>query len=77
MASTKVVDTVMCSQALPLEFRQQSSARQGEENRIATRLSGVTAARHQDEVICPYLLRRNLLIPAHLEPIAQGFYPSR
>jgi hypothetical protein len=77
MASTKVVDTVLSSQALPLEFRHQSSARQGEEARIATRLSGVIPARHQDEVICPYLLRRNLLVPAQLGPVAQGTYQAR
>jgi hypothetical protein len=66
MASTKDVDMVLCSQDLPLEFRHQSSAHQGEETKIASRLSGVIAARQQDEVICPYLVRRNLVIPAFL-----------
>ena len=34
-------------------------------------------ARQLDEVICPYLLRRNLLIPAHLGPMELGLYQAR
>jgi hypothetical protein len=77
MASTKVVDTILSGQDLPLEFRHQSSAHQGEEGRVATRLSGVIAPRQQDEVICPYLLRRNLVVPAQFGPAAQGFHQAR
>jgi hypothetical protein len=72
MASTRLVETVLCSQDLPLEFRHRSSAHEGEERKVASRLSGVVAARQPDEVICPYLLRRNLLVPAHLGPAALG-----
>jgi hypothetical protein len=35
-------------------------------------LSGMIAARQPDEVICPLMLRRNLIIPAHQGPITQG-----
>lgn len=73
MASTKDVDTLLCSQDLPLEFRHQSSAHMSEERKVASRLSGVIAARQPDEVICPYLLRRNLVVPRHLGPTATGF----
>jgi hypothetical protein len=76
MASTRVVETVLCSQDLPLEFRRPSSAHQGEETKVATRLSGVIAARQQDGVICPYLLRRNLVIPAHLGPSPLGIFQA-
>ena len=68
MASTRPVETVLCSQDLPLELRHASSAREGEARKVASRLSGVVAARQPDEVICPYLLRRNLVVPAHLGP---------
>ena len=75
MASTKDVETVLCSHDLPLEFRHQSSAHEGEERKIVSRLSGVIATRQPDEVICPYMLRRNLVIPAHLGPA--GIYEAR
>jgi hypothetical protein len=68
---------ILCSQDLPLEFRRPSSARHGEETKVATRLSGVIAARQQDEVICPYLLRRNLVIPAHFGPAPLGVLRAR
>lgn len=77
MASTKDVDTVLCSQDLPLEFRHQSSAHMGEERKVASRLSGVIAGRQLDEVICPYMLRRNLVVPRHLGPTSNGFYQAR
>jgi hypothetical protein len=34
----------------------------------------VITARQPDEVICPYMLRRNLVIPAHLGPAVTGPY---
>ena len=77
MASTKDVETVLCSQDLPLELRHQSSAHEGEERKVLSRLSGVIAARQPDEVICPYMLRRNLVIPAQLGPAASGLYHAR
>ena len=62
MSSTRPVETVLCSQDLPLEFRHRSSAHEGDERKVASRLSGIVPARQLDEVICPYLLRRNLLV---------------
>lgn len=77
MASTKDVDTVLCSQALPLEFRHQSSVHMGEERKVASRVSGVVAGRQADEVICPYMLRRNLVVPHHLGPLPAEFGQAR
>jgi hypothetical protein len=77
MSSTKLFETVLCSQDLPLEFRHRSSAHEGEERKVASRLSGVVPARQLDEVICPYLLRRNLLIPGHLDPMELGSFHAR
>jgi hypothetical protein len=77
MSSTRPVETVLCSQDLPLEFRRRSSAHEGDERKVASRLSGIVPARQLDEVICPYLLRRNLLVPAHLGPMGLGSYQAR
>ena len=74
MAATKDVETVLSSLNLPLELRHQSSARESEERKVVSRLSGVITARQPDEVICPYMLRRNLVIPAHLGPAVTGLY---
>ena len=77
MSSTRPVETVLCSQDLPLEFRHRSSTHEGDERKVASRLSGIVPARQLDEVICPYLLRRNLLVPAHLGPMELGSYQAR
>jgi hypothetical protein len=77
MVSTRDVDAVLCNSDLPLELRHQSSADEIEERKVASRLSGVIATGQLDEVICPYLLRRNLIVPAHLGPAANGIYQAR
>ena len=39
---------------------------------VASMLSGLVAARQQDELICPLMLRRNLLVPAHHGSVTRG-----
>lgn len=77
MTTTKDIDTILASQDLPLEFRRLSGTHLGEDGRIACLLSGVIAARQQDEVICPDMLRRNLLVPAHQGAVAQSAWQIR
>jgi hypothetical protein len=77
MTTTKDVDTVLASQDLPLELCRLSGTHQGQEGRMTPVLSGVIAARQQDEVICPYMLRRNLLVPAHQGSVAQSAWRVR
>ena len=73
MTATKEIDTLLASQGLPMELlRLPTSSHQGEEPRVASMLSGMIAARQPDEVICPLMLRRNLIIPAHQGPVTQG-----
>ena len=48
MAATKAVETVLSSLNLPLELRHRSSARESEERKVVSRLSGVITARHPD-----------------------------
>lgn len=73
MTATKEFDTLLASQGLPMELlRLPTSSHRGEEPRVASLLSGMIAARQPDEVICPLMLQRNLVIPAHQGAITQG-----
>lgn len=66
MPATMDVDTILSSQDLPMELvRLASSHHPSDEPQVASMVSGMMAARHHDEVICPLMLRRNLLVPAH------------
>jgi hypothetical protein len=63
MTSTKEVECPLSIEDFSLEVRRVPSAH-AEEPKIAFMLSSVMAHRVDDEVICPYLLRRNLVVPA-------------
>jgi hypothetical protein len=66
MPATRDIDTILASQDLPMELmRLASSHHPSDEPQVARMVSGMVAARHQDEVICPLMLRRNLVVPAH------------
>jgi hypothetical protein len=66
MTVTQEVETLLPSQELPVELlRLATSTHQTEEPHVACMLSGMIAARHRDDVICPLMLRRNLVVPAH------------
>ncbi len=73
MTVTEEVETLLSSQELPAELlRLATSTHQAEEPHVASMLSGMIAARHRDEVICPMMLRRNLVVPAHQGLISQS-----
>ena len=73
MTATKDIDTLLSSQDLPIELaRLASSSHPRDEPRVASMLSGVFTARQQDDVICPMMLRRNLLVPAHDGSVVQS-----
>ena len=73
MRATKEFDTILSSQDLPLEFlRVASSHHPGEEVRVACMVSGVMAARNEDEVICPLMVQRDLVVPAHHGVMTRG-----
>ncbi len=66
MPATLDHDTITSSQDLPMELlRTASSHDRGEDQQVASMVSGLVASRQQDGVICPLMLRRNLLVPAH------------
>jgi hypothetical protein len=73
MTTTSDFETDPIERDLPFELlRLSSSTHPREEPYVACMLSGMVAARQRDEVICPLMLRRNLVIPAHQGSIAQS-----
>ncbi|MBA2390559.1 MAG: hypothetical protein H0V67_09940 [Geodermatophilaceae bacterium] len=72
MTSTKDVDTLLFQHDLPLELRRPSGVNEYDETKVATRLSGMITGGQHDEVICPDLLRRNLVIPSNLHPVTSA-----
>jgi hypothetical protein len=73
MAAIEDIDIILPSQDPPEELmRLASSLRQGEEAKVASMLSGMIAARLQDDLICPLMRRRHLVMPAHTGLVAQS-----
>ena len=64
MTATRDIDVTVSSHNPPLEFRRPSGRVRLGEARIAAVLSGLITVRPVDEVICPALLRRNLIVPS-------------
>jgi hypothetical protein len=65
MTATNELDAVFCQEELPDEFsRLTSSSTSRDRASTASMLSGIIAVCHQDEVTCPLLLKRHLLVPA-------------
>jgi hypothetical protein len=73
MTTSSDFEAFLPDRDLPVELlRLASSTHQGEEPYVAGMISGMIATRQQDEVICPLMLRRNLVIPAHQGAMAQS-----
>lgn len=73
MTATNELDAVFCQEELPDEFsRLASSSPHSDKFSVAFILSGIVQADQQDEVTCPLLLRRHLLIPASRNPSVAG-----
>jgi hypothetical protein len=68
---TKNIDTTLASQNLPLELLRLLNSHRLEEPAAVSMLSGMVAARQPDDVICPLLIRRNLVVPAHHGSVAR------
>ncbi len=64
MTATRDIDVTVSSHNPPLEFRRPCGKVRIGEARIAAVLSGLITVRPIDEVICPSLLRRNLIVPS-------------
>lgn len=66
MTATNELDAALCQEELPDEFsRLTSSSSPREKPNVASMLSGVVSACHPlDEVTCPLMLRRRLVVQA-------------
>lgn len=73
MTATNEMDAVLCQEELPDEFsRMTSSSPPRDRASVASMLSGIIPVCYQDEVTCPLMLRRHLVVPAwpHVVPAA-------
>jgi hypothetical protein len=65
MTATNELDAVLCQEELPDEFsRLTSSSPSRDRQSTASMLSGIIPVSYKDEVTCPLLLKRHLLVPA-------------
>lgn len=73
MAATNELDAIFCQEELPDMFsRLASSSPPRDRPSVASMLSGIIPVGQQDEVVCPLLLRRHLLVPAWRNDFAAG-----
>ena len=65
MPSTNELDDVLLTHDLPLELRRAWTVHRSEDLRHQVMLTGVIGNKDQDDVISPYLVRQNLVVPAY------------
>jgi len=70
MSATDDLGTIVSGLDLPVELlRLSTSSHPSQEPKIAQMLSGMVTARQQDEVICPLMVQRRLVIPSNYEAL--------
>lgn len=73
MTATNELDAILSKEDLPDEFcRLASSSPPSDKPSVASMLSGIVPSGEQDEVMCPLLLRRHLIVPAWRHSFAAG-----
>jgi hypothetical protein len=73
MTATNELDAALCQEELPDEFsRLGSSSSPHERPNVAWMLSGIVPVCEKDEVTCPLMLRRHLVVQAY----SRGWAPS-
>ncbi len=73
MTATNELDAALCQEDLPDEFsRLASSSSPREKPNVAFMLSGIVPAMQQDEVTCPLMLRRHLVVQAWSRGLSAG-----
>ncbi len=65
MTPTKELEDVLLSNELPLELRRGWTVHRSEDPHSNMMLTGVVGYKERDEVISPYLVRQNLVVPAY------------
>ena len=77
MTATNELDAVLCQEELPDEFsRLTSSSPSRDKPSVASMLSGIIPVCYQDEVTCPLMLRRHLIVPAWPNVLPSGAGPG-
>lgn len=75
MTATNELDAALCQEELPDEFsRLGSSSSPHEKPNVAWMLSGIVSTCQQDEVTCPLMLRRHLVVQAWSRGPSIGFH---
>jgi len=75
LTATNELDAVFSQEELPDEFsRLASSSPSRDRPLVASMVSGIVPACQHDEVMCPLMLRRRLLVPAWRDVSAAGAY---
>lgn len=65
MTAANELDAILCQEELADEFsRLASSSSSRDKPSVASILSGMIPVCYQDEVTCPLMLRRHLVVPA-------------
>jgi len=73
MTVANELDAALCQEELPDEFsRLASSSSPREKPNVAWMLSGIVQDHQQDEVTCPLLLRRHLVVQAWSRGLPPG-----
>lgn len=75
MTAANELDAILCQEELADEFsRRTSSSPYRDKPSVASMLSGMIPVCHQDDVTCPLMLRRHLVVPAwpHVVPAGVG-----
>ncbi|MGO4389151.1 hypothetical protein AB4Y85_16600 [Microvirga sp. 2YAF29] len=73
MTATNELDAALCQEELPDEFsRLSSSSSPYDRHSAAFVLSGIVANNQQDDVTCPLMLRRHLVVQAWPRSFAPG-----
>ena len=79
MTATSELDAILSLEEMPDEFsRLTSGSSSGDKPSVASILSGVIPVCHQnqDEVTCPLMLRRHLIVPAWPHVLPTGASPG-
>lgn len=71
MTTTKDLESTLLDQDLPIELLRVPNSHCLDLPATVSMLSGTVPVRPADEAICPLLMRRNLLVPAHQAQIVR------
>jgi hypothetical protein len=71
MSATDDLGTLFCAQDLPVELlRLVTTTHTSDDPNVASMLSGLVTARQHDEVICPLMVQRRLVVPSHYDSLS-------